>query len=156
MPCLSPGMLPKYRKHRATGQAIVTLAGRDHYLGPHGTVASKLEYIEKFDFVLFAGLPALRSKHIERPYFASERARKFLLLECTAHVAEYDAYLVGCYFGFAELRIGHDSSTAKALNAHVDQIRGELLEHGNSALEQVCVGRILVVPSKQRWSACGR
>ena len=36
--------LPKYRKHRATGQAIVALDGRDHYLGPHGTVASKLEY----------------------------------------------------------------------------------------------------------------
>ena len=27
---------PKYRKHRASGQAIVTLAGIDHYLGPYG------------------------------------------------------------------------------------------------------------------------
>ena len=36
--------LPKYRKHRATGQAVVTLNGQDHYLGPHGTKASKLEY----------------------------------------------------------------------------------------------------------------
>lgn len=38
------GRVPKYRKHRASGQAIVTLNGRDHYLGPHGTLASKCEY----------------------------------------------------------------------------------------------------------------
>ncbi len=36
--------LPKYRKHRASGQAVVTLSGQDFYLGPHGTKASKLEY----------------------------------------------------------------------------------------------------------------
>ncbi len=36
--------LPKYRKHRASGQAIVTLSGQDLYLGPHGTKASRLEY----------------------------------------------------------------------------------------------------------------
>src|SRR5829696_4550498 len=36
--------LPKYRKHRASGQAIVTVGGRDPYLGPHGTKASRLEY----------------------------------------------------------------------------------------------------------------
>ena len=36
--------IPKYRKHRASGQAIVTLSGCDFYLGPHGTKASKLEY----------------------------------------------------------------------------------------------------------------
>lgn len=35
---------PKYRKHRATGQAVVTLDGRDFYLGPHGTKVSRNEY----------------------------------------------------------------------------------------------------------------
>jgi integrase len=35
---------PKYRKHRASGQAVVTLDGKDHYLGPHGTNASHGEY----------------------------------------------------------------------------------------------------------------
>lgn len=35
---------PKYRKHRASGQAIVTLNGRDVYLGPFGTAASRIEY----------------------------------------------------------------------------------------------------------------
>ena len=36
--------LPKYRKHKASGQAFVELNGRRHYLGPHGTQASKREY----------------------------------------------------------------------------------------------------------------
>jgi integrase len=36
--------LPKYRKHKHSGQAVVTLSGVDHYLGPHGTQASVREY----------------------------------------------------------------------------------------------------------------
>ncbi len=36
--------LPKYRKHRASGQAVVTLDAVDYYLGPHGTKASRIEY----------------------------------------------------------------------------------------------------------------
>ena len=44
MPKIAPDATPKYRKHKASGQAIVTLSGKDHYLGPHGTKASRLEY----------------------------------------------------------------------------------------------------------------
>ena len=43
MPTLN-NAVPKYRKHRPSGQAVVTICGRDHYLGPHGTKASKAEY----------------------------------------------------------------------------------------------------------------
>ena len=32
---------PKYRHHKGSGLAVVTLSGVDHYLGPHGTKASK-------------------------------------------------------------------------------------------------------------------
>jgi integrase len=35
---------PAYRKHRPSGQAVVTLNGRDFYLGPHGTKTSRNEY----------------------------------------------------------------------------------------------------------------
>src|SRR5687767_3566282 len=44
MPRLAPDANPKYRKHKASGQALVTLSGRDHYLGPHGSAASRREY----------------------------------------------------------------------------------------------------------------
>jgi integrase len=36
--------IPKYRQHKPTGQAVVTLHGKDHYLGKHGTAASKEKY----------------------------------------------------------------------------------------------------------------
>eukprot|EP01047_Picozoa_sp_COSAG01_P004494 COSAG01_NODE_148_length_24037_cov_219.235859_12_plen_375_part_00 len=36
--------LPSYSKHKASGQAVVRLSGRDIYLGPYGTKASKSEY----------------------------------------------------------------------------------------------------------------
>ena len=29
--------LPSYRLHKASGQAVVTLSGRDDYLGPYGS-----------------------------------------------------------------------------------------------------------------------
>ena len=35
---------PKYRLHRASDYAVVTLNGRDHYLGPWQSEASKVEY----------------------------------------------------------------------------------------------------------------
>jgi integrase len=36
--------IPSYRHHKATGQAVVTLDGRDHYLGRHDTPASRAVY----------------------------------------------------------------------------------------------------------------
>jgi integrase len=36
--------VPKYRKHRASGQAVVTLSGKDHYLGPWKSRASLVTY----------------------------------------------------------------------------------------------------------------
>jgi integrase len=35
---------PSYRLHRPSGRAVVTLDGRDHYLGPHGSEVSRAEY----------------------------------------------------------------------------------------------------------------
>ncbi len=43
MPRLSK-RYPKYRKHKASGQAIVTLGGRDFYLGPIDSRASWVHY----------------------------------------------------------------------------------------------------------------
>jgi hypothetical protein len=36
--------VPSYRRHRPTGQAVVTLDGRDIYLGKWNSQASRLEY----------------------------------------------------------------------------------------------------------------
>jgi integrase len=44
MPKLSDLALPAYRRHKASGQAIVTLDGQDFYLGVYQSPASKAEY----------------------------------------------------------------------------------------------------------------
>jgi integrase len=44
MPRTKSGSLPTYRLYRRTGQAVVTINGRDYYLGPHGSAASKEKY----------------------------------------------------------------------------------------------------------------
>jgi integrase len=36
--------LPSYCRHKASGQAVVTIDGRDVYLGPHGSAESKQKY----------------------------------------------------------------------------------------------------------------
>jgi integrase len=36
--------VPSYRLHKATGQAVVTIRGKDHYLGKHGSSESKERY----------------------------------------------------------------------------------------------------------------
>src|SRR6516165_647362 len=40
----NPSRPPGYRHHKATGQAVVTIDGKDHYLGKHGTPDSRLRY----------------------------------------------------------------------------------------------------------------
>ena len=50
--------LPKYQRHRASGQAVVTLYGNDFYLGPHGTKASKAEYDRLVGEWIAAGRPS--------------------------------------------------------------------------------------------------
>src|SRR5689334_22749885 len=35
---------PSYRLHKPSGQAVVTICGRDFYLGSHGSPASHAEY----------------------------------------------------------------------------------------------------------------
>ncbi len=36
--------IPSYRKHKVSGHAVVTLNGRDFYLGPHGSEESHAKY----------------------------------------------------------------------------------------------------------------
>jgi integrase len=44
MPKLKESTLPAYRLHKQSGQAVVTLNGRDHLLGKHDSAASRAEY----------------------------------------------------------------------------------------------------------------
>ena len=39
-----PVRTPSYRLHKSSGQAVVTIHGRDHYLGKHGSPESEQAY----------------------------------------------------------------------------------------------------------------
>jgi integrase len=41
-----PALVPSYRLHKACGQAIVTIRGRDFYLGPYGSDSSRQRYAD--------------------------------------------------------------------------------------------------------------
>ncbi len=60
---------PKYRKHRASGQAVCTIGGKDFYLGPHGTKASRLEYDRLITEWLAAGRPVQHPSVMEPAQF---------------------------------------------------------------------------------------
>ena len=44
MPRVSSDYVPKYRLHRPSGEAHVTIDGQDFYLGPYKSKASYVEY----------------------------------------------------------------------------------------------------------------
>ncbi len=69
-----PKTPPKYRLHRPSGLAVVTIDGRDHYLGRHGTKASR---------ELYARLIAEREQADGRP-IQPRRALSIVEL-CLAH-----------------------------------------------------------------------
>src|SRR5262245_49255273 len=48
---------PKYRRHKASGQAVVTIAGKDRYLGLRNSRASKIEYDRLVGEWLASGRP---------------------------------------------------------------------------------------------------
>jgi integrase len=81
MPKLKPTATPSYRKHKPTGQAVVTLNGRDHYLGRYGTAASQVEYDRVVKEWLAAGRQLPQNNH--------ERTINELILAYWWHVQTY-------------------------------------------------------------------
>jgi integrase len=78
-----PRSVPKYRKHRASGQAIVEINGKTYYLGPHNTQASHRE----FDRIVGEYLATGRASTFgSRP---AERTIADVFLEFIRHAKKY-------------------------------------------------------------------
>lgn len=72
--------IPSYRPHRATGQARVTIDGRDHYLGAYGSDDSKARYKRLVAEYLNAGAKAPEPRpagHSFAPYFVTNLCEDF-------------------------------------------------------------------------------
>lgn len=72
--------LPKYRKHRASDQAVVTIHGKDYYLGPWRSRASRAEY----DRIIAEYLAAGRQLPMR-----SEEAADLTIVEVLARYKKY-------------------------------------------------------------------
>ena len=104
--------VPKYRKHRASGQAIVTIAGRDHYLGPHGTKASKHEY-----------------DRLIGEWLSTGRSRSFGELDAELSIAE----LILAYLKYAKSYYGSGSRTEYATMHHATKLLAKLYSKTNAS-----------------------
>src|SRR5262245_46103441 len=61
---LKSGSIPSYRHYKRTNQAVVTINGKDHYLGEYGSPASRQSYdrlIAEFLARSRAGEPSVSS-----------------------------------------------------------------------------------------------
>src|SRR5687767_10277654 len=52
-----PREMPKYRHHKASGRAVVTLSGKDYYLGVFGSMESKQAFNQRVAEWLASGCP---------------------------------------------------------------------------------------------------
>jgi len=103
--------LPSYRLHKASGQAIVTLSGRQVYLGPHGSSESKAEY----DRVIAEWLAAGRSGHAVKPASSCSAA--------PAHSGMSINELMVLYWRHAEQYYTRDGEKARELDNIRDALR---------------------------------
>lgn len=69
--------VPRYRKHKPSGQAVVTLNGKDHYLGPHNSKTSIAEYDRLIAEWLAAGR-RLPQDDPEQPFTVTELLAAYL------------------------------------------------------------------------------
>lgn len=64
--------VPRYRLHRASDQAVVTICGRDTYLGAHGSPESRAEYERVIgEFIASRGVPEDRRANLTIDEFSA-------------------------------------------------------------------------------------
>jgi len=75
--------VPKYCHHKASGQAVVTICSKDHYLGPWKSKASQIEYDRLVTEWIAAGHPTVRCQ------VPSQRTIKEVILAFWEHAQDY-------------------------------------------------------------------
>jgi integrase len=91
---------PSYRRHKASGQAIVTLSYHDVYLGPYGSPESHDRYRAAVnDWIARGRRPPLPA---DRPVTVAEVVRR------------YEAFAAG-YYGKAAKELGHVSQIVRRI-----------------------------------------
>ena len=87
--------VPSYRLHKPTGQGVVRLDGRDHYLGKHGTEASLEAYRRTVANWLVAGPPSLASPPVVPTPTVDEVILAFWTRHAEVHYRRADGTTTG-------------------------------------------------------------
>ena len=103
--------VPTYRKHRASGQAIVTLSGKDFYLGRHGSAVSK----RKYDWLVCEWLE--NDRHVPRVDVQQD-------LRISELAIRYWKYATGYY-----VKYGRKTDTQYHVKALLSPAQGVVLGH---------------------------
>ncbi|HVU88492.1 MAG TPA: site-specific integrase [Pirellulales bacterium] len=149
MPRTAGESTPKYRKHKATAQAVVTISGRDHYLGPYGSKASRVEYDRLIGEWLAAGRRAV----------AVSDSNDLTVTElCKAYKAYAEAYYVrgGRLYNIAtamraiRLRYGHTRATEFGPLA-LKAVRQTFVDDGKA--RKYCNSLIQEIRRAFKWAA---
>ena len=130
----SANYVPRYSKHKGSGLAVVTIRGKDHYLGPYGTKASHLEYDRLIMEWLAAGRPtedpeapdALKVKDVVLGFwkFAQKHYRKNGQPTGTAENYKVPLRLLRRYYG--------DKPAAEFGPKSLKALRHKMILDGNS------------------------
>lgn len=158
MPSKHKTRVPGYRRHKASGQAVVTFAGRDFYLGPHGSPESKAEYRRLTAEYLASGamLPPRRTaRTTERNDSLSveQLARAFLRHLEMKHEASWIANNLPRYrSAMAPVREIYEASAAADFSPlKLQAVRSHMIEAG-SISRKVINQRVSFIRRMFRWA----
>ena len=139
MPRQKNSCTPAYRHHRPSGRAVVTFDGRDHYLGPWNSKASKLEYDRLVSEWLANGrhMPNASSNRHAAPgdYMVMELARDYPRFAEQYYVKDdkqtSEVCCMRCALGYVKRLYGHTPASQFGPLA-IKAVREAMIEAGLS------------------------
>jgi integrase len=136
--------VPSYRHHKPTNQAVVTLSGRDHYLGSYGSQESRQQYArllaeweasnrsptfgEPIETLTMAQVVMAFLDHA-KPYYGEDSTEYDHLRRCTKPISEMYANFPAKLFGPAEFKACRQwwMSDPKRTRQYINKLSAKLL-----------------------------
>lgn len=127
--------IPAYRRHKASGNAIVVLSGRMHYLGQFDTAASREKYQQLVDHWVANGRRALPKDAIGRVGITVRQLVTLFMAYAETYYPKREGTREASNFDYATrpmIRLFGDLPTSSFRVSHLRQVRDAMVEHGYS------------------------
>jgi integrase len=145
--------IPKYRQHKQSGQAIVTLNGRDYLLGPWRTKASKAKY----DCLVAEWLARDRQPFVDvgSGLNIAELASRYWLYASKKHVRDGEPTAEHFKIKTALkhlLRLYEEQPAAEFATSHLKVVRQRMIDAGWS--RNYFNSQVAVLVRMFKWAVC--